>query len=176
MTMRTHTVMMSPIGDLTLVNTNGMLSGLYTSGHKRGPRGSVLGDRVSSGFEQAIQELNDYFSGALTEFTVPIAVQGNAFQRRVWALVKEIPFGETRSYGDLAEDLGDPTLAREVGAANAGNPICIIVPCHRVVGRDGSLTGYAGGLHRKRYLLDHEVSVAGRAPALFQYPIYDRQQ
>ncbi len=91
---------------------------------------------------------------------MPTAARGDAFQQRVWALLREIPFGETRSYGDLARELGDPALARAVGLANARNPIGIIVPCHRVIGSDGSLTGYAGGLERKRYLLDLERGVA----------------
>jgi methylated-DNA-[protein]-cysteine S-methyltransferase len=169
MAMRTHSITESPIGDLILLNTDGVLSGLRVQGHARVPRGTAPGDRVTKGFEQSIEELGEYFSGARTEFTVATAARGDAFQHRVWALLRQIPYGETRSYGDLARDLGDPTLAREVGTANARNPICIIVPCHRVVGSDGSLSGYAGGLARKRFLLDLERSVDGRAPMLFQH-------
>jgi methylated-DNA-[protein]-cysteine S-methyltransferase len=155
--MQTTTTTPSPIGELTLTNTDGVLSGLRMGG---GPSGGKLGARTSEGFEQVVEELAEYFVGERTEFTVPSSGHGDAFQRRVWALLRTIPFGQTRSYGDLARELGDPALAREVGAANARNPIGIIVPCHRVIGSDGSLTGYAGGLERKRYLLDHERGVA----------------
>ncbi len=152
----TTTTTPSPIGELTLVNADGVLSGL-----RMGERASAGdGARTRDGFEQVIEELAEYFAGERTVFTVPTAARGDAFQQRVWALLLEIPFGQTRSYGDLARDLGDPTLAREVGVANARNPIGIIVPCHRVIGSDGSLTGYAGGLERKRYLLDLERGVA----------------
>jgi methylated-DNA-[protein]-cysteine S-methyltransferase len=154
--MQTFTTMPSPIGTLTLVNTDGVLSAL-----RMGERpGHDLDERTSEGFERVCEELTEYFAGCRTFFTVPTAAHGDAFRQRVWALLREIPYGETRSYGDLARALGDPTLAREVGVANARNPIGIIVPCHRVIGSDGSLTGYAGGLERKRYLLDLERGVA----------------
>ncbi len=154
--MRTHTIVESPIGDLALVNTDGVLSRLSMgSGPPR-----TAGDRTSVGFEQAVEELRAYFAGERLGFTVSTAARGGEFERRVWALLKEIPFGETRSYGDLARALGDVGLARDVGIANARNPIGIIVPCHRVIGSDGSLTGYAGGLERKRYLLDLERGTA----------------
>ena len=107
-------------------------------------------------FKQVIHELDEYFRGERIEFTVPIAPTGSEFQMRVWEQLLRIPYGETRSYGEIARGLGDPGLAREVGWANARNPIAIIVPCHRVIGSDGSLTGYAGGLDRKRHLLDLE--------------------
>jgi methylated-DNA-[protein]-cysteine S-methyltransferase len=164
--MQTHTRTESPIGDLTLVNTDGMLSGLYMR-DGRAPIGTGLGKRTSAGFEQTIEELGEYFGGARMEFTVTTAAHGDNFQRRVWALLRQIPYGKTRSYGDIARDLGDPALARAVGLANARNPISIIVPCHRVVGSDGSLTGYAGGLERKRYLLDLETPAEDRAATLF---------
>jgi methylated-DNA-[protein]-cysteine S-methyltransferase len=131
---------------------------MHTTGRRHpGPAGS----QAVAGFERAIEELTEYFSGDRDRFTVPVAPRGSEFQLRVWALLREIPYGETRSYRDIASVLGDPALAREVGAANARNPIAIVVPCHRVIGSDGSLTGYAGGLERKRYLLDLE---AGRRP------------
>jgi methylated-DNA-[protein]-cysteine S-methyltransferase len=167
MTMRAHTITESPIGDLTLVSTDGVLSGLYTQRHARSPQRSAFGERVSAGFEQAIEELRGYFSGDRTEFTVPTAARGDAFEHQVWRLLRQIPYGETRSYGDLARDLGEPTLAQEVGVANARNPIAIVVPCHRVIGSDGSLTGYAGGLERKRFLLDLEMPADKRAARLF---------
>jgi methylated-DNA-[protein]-cysteine S-methyltransferase len=165
--LRSHTITESPIGDLTLVNTDGVLSGLYMNRQARSPRTSAFGQRASAGFEQATEELLEYFSGDRKEFTVPTAALGNDFQHRVWRLLRQIPYGETRSYGDLASDLGEPTLAREVGIANARNPIAIVVPCHRVIGSDGSLTGYAGGLERKRFLLDLEMPVNERAARLF---------
>jgi methylated-DNA-[protein]-cysteine S-methyltransferase len=165
--MRSHTISESPIGDLTLVNTDGVLSGLYMEMEGRSIGSVALGERGSGGFEQAIEELGEYFAGVRREFTIPTAASGNAFLRRVWALLTEIPFGETRSYGDLARDLGEPSLAREVGVANARNPIAIVVPCHRVIGSDGSLTGYAGGLERKRFLLDLEMPASERAARLF---------
>ncbi|MGH2777562.1 MAG: methylated-DNA--[protein]-cysteine S-methyltransferase [Actinomycetota bacterium] len=165
--MRAHTITESPIGDLTLVNTDGVLSGLYMNRRARSPRTSAFGQRVSAGFEVAIEELGEYFSGDRKEFTVPTAARGDDFQHRVWRLLRQIPYGETRAYGDLARDLGEPTLAREVGVANARNPIAIVVPCHRVIGSDGSLTGYAGGLERKRFLLDLETPANARAARLF---------
>ena len=165
--MQTYALTESPIGDLTLVNTDGALSGLYMRAG-RAPRGSALGERTSTGFEHTSEELSEYFGGARTEFTVITAAHGDAFQHRVWSLLRQIPYGKTRSYGDLARDLGDPVLARAVGLANASNPVSIIVPCHRVVGSDGSLTGYAGGLERKRYLLDLETAAPNSVATLFQ--------
>jgi methylated-DNA-[protein]-cysteine S-methyltransferase len=147
--MQTRTTMASPIGRLVLVNTEGVLSELHMGGSP------AVGDSPA-GFELAIEELGEYFHGGRREFSVPIAPKGGEFQLRVWEQLLRIPYGETRSYGEIARALGDPGLAREVGWANARNPIAIIVPCHRVIGSDGSLTGYAGGLERKRHLLDLE--------------------
>jgi methylated-DNA-[protein]-cysteine S-methyltransferase len=149
--MQTTATMDSPIGELVLVNSDGVLSEL----HMREPRGGST--PATPGFEQAVEELGEYFRGERTRFTVPIGPKGSAFQMRVWDQLLQIPYGETRSYGEIARALGDPGLAREVGWANARNPIAIIVPCHRVIGSDGSLTGYAGGLDRKRRLLDLEA-------------------
>jgi methylated-DNA-[protein]-cysteine S-methyltransferase len=165
--MRTHTVVGSPVGDLTLVNTDGVLSGLWMGRRARSWTGSEIGDRAPAGFEQAEDELQEYFAGDRTAFELPTAARGNAFQRRVWALLREIPYGETRSYGALARELGDPRLARAVGSANARNPIGIVVPCHRMIGSDGSLTGYAGGLERKRLLLELEARVREGSATLF---------
>ena len=146
--MQTRTTMDSPIGELLLVNTDGVLSEL----HMREARGEASPD-VAPAFERAVVELTEYFRGERTEFTLELAPRGSEFQQRVWKELLRIPYGETRSYGQIARELGDPSLAREVGWANARNPIAIIVPCHRVIGSDGSLTGYAGGLERKRALL-----------------------
>jgi methylated-DNA-[protein]-cysteine S-methyltransferase len=154
----TRTTMQSPIGELVLSNADGVLSELRM---RTRTRERTVDGFVAPGFELAVAELSEYFAGKRSSFTVPVRPRGNSFELRVWELLLEIPYGETRSYGDIATELGDPTLAREVGAANARNPIAVIVPCHRVVGADGSLTGYAGGLERKRYLLDLE---AGRVP------------
>jgi methylated-DNA-[protein]-cysteine S-methyltransferase len=153
--MLTHTTAPSPIGELTLVNDDGVLVGIWM-GQVPAFRAGGLGERTADGFEQAVEELDGYFAGERTTFRVPLEVRGAAFDRRVWDLLLEIPFGETRAYGDLARDLGDVALARAVGVANARNPIPIVVPCHRVIGSDGSLVGYGGGLERKRFLLDLE--------------------
>jgi len=114
------------------------------------------GARDDAGFDDAIRQLDEYFRGERTRFELPLAPRGDAFQQSVWALLQRIPYGETRSYGQLAAELGDSRLARDVGVANARNPIAVIVPCHRVIGADGRLVGYAGGLERKRFLLDLE--------------------
>jgi methylated-DNA-[protein]-cysteine S-methyltransferase len=165
--MRTHTVTESPLGGLTLVNTDSVLSGLYMSGERHASNTAALGEPSETGFEEAILQLHEYFSGERKEFTVPSAAPGDGFRQCVWDLLRRIPYGTTRSYGDIARDLGDVTLARAVGVANARNPISIIVPCHRVIGRDGSLTGYAGGLERKRFLLELEADAVSRAATLF---------
>lgn len=151
--MRNHCIIDSPIGELTLVNSDGVLAGLYMDGHTHPPDRTTLGERTAAGFDQATGELAEYFAGQRSEFTVPLAPAGSAFQCEVWHLLTKIPYGQTRSYGQLADELGDRSLVRAVGAANGRNPISIVVPCHRVIGSDGSLTGYAGGLARKEFLL-----------------------
>lgn len=123
--------------------------------------GAVLAPGSHPTIEQTESELAEYFDGERTEFTVPLAPAGTEFQRGAWIALRTIPFGETRSYGQQAKAIGRPTAVRAVAKANGDNPIAIIVPCHRVVGSDGKLTGYAGGLHRKRFLLDLERSVTG---------------
>lgn len=161
-----HTVADSPIGGLTLVAEDDALIGLYFENHGRTPRVSDLGPRTDAGFETAIEQLNEYFAGRRKEFGLKLAPRGSAFERRVWSLLAEIPYGETRTYGQLAAGLGEPGAAQAVGNANGWNPISIIVPCHRVVGSSGHLTGYAGGLDRKRFLLDLEED-AGEPGRLF---------
>ena len=160
----THTTIDSPIGDLTLVASDGVLSGIYFPGHWHMPALEVFGTRVESGFEQIQQQLAEYFAGGRTEFELATSVTGEEFQRRVWELIDRIPYGQTTTYGEMAQELGDPALAREVGAAVGRNPLSIVVPCHRVVGKDGKLTGYAGGLERKRFLLELE-GAGGRVEA-----------
>jgi methylated-DNA-[protein]-cysteine S-methyltransferase len=160
-----HFLMDSPLGTLTLVNTDGVLSGLYMDAHQRGPRVETLGPRARSGFETAVEQLGEYFAGQRIRFTLPIAPAGTEFQRRLWDLLTAIPYGETRTYAQLAGAIGNRAAIRAVGAANARNPISVVVPCHRVVGSAGSLTGYAGGLARKQFLLDLERSTsAARRP------------
>jgi methylated-DNA-[protein]-cysteine S-methyltransferase len=164
---RTHTIVDSPVGELTVVAEEGALVGLYFEGHKRQPPPEAFGSRSDEGFGPVCQQLKEYFAGERQEFDLPLAPQGEDFQRRVWELLTTIPYGETWSYGDLARRLGDPALAQAVGAANGLNPLSIVVPCHRVVAADGSLRGYAGGLQRKRYLLALEEPAAEAAARLF---------
>jgi methylated-DNA-[protein]-cysteine S-methyltransferase len=154
--MRTHTVMDTPVGPLTLVATDGVLSGLYMNEQRHRPLEETFGLRDDTRSAEVIEQLKAYFTGELREFDVPLAMAGTEFQRRVWTELQRIPYGETTTYGELAERLGQPTASRAVGLANGKNPISIIVPCHRVVGASGSLTGYGGGLPRKRYLLSFE--------------------
>lgn len=153
---RTHTVTDSPVGPLTLVAVDGALSGLYMSEQRYRPGEDIFGERDEAPFAAVREQLAAYFAARLTEFELPLSLGGTPFQQRVWAELQQIPFGETVSYGELAERIGRPTAARAVGLANGRNPISIIVPCHRVIGSAGSLTGYGGGLDRKRFLLDFE--------------------
>ncbi|HVV17861.1 MAG TPA: methylated-DNA--[protein]-cysteine S-methyltransferase [Pseudonocardiaceae bacterium] len=157
----THTVIGSPVGDLTVVARDDAVVGLYFDGQRRRP--ADVGERAETPLlGQVRQQLDEYFTGGRTTFDLPLRPDGDTFDQRVWALLPAIPYGETRSYGDLARQLGDPGLAQAVGAANGRNPLCVLVPCHRVVGADGSLTGYAGGLDRKRFLLDLETPAETR--------------
>ena len=154
-----HTMMDSPIGPLTLVAADGALTGLYMDRQRYRPGNETFGDRDHAPFARAIEQLEEYFAGRLTDFDLPLAFVGTTFQRLVWEALRKVPYGQTVSYGQLADRLGRPTAARAVGLANGHNPISIIVPCHRVVGAKGDLTGYGGGLERKRHLLDFERSV-----------------
>jgi methylated-DNA-[protein]-cysteine S-methyltransferase len=165
--MRTHSIIGSPLGDLTVVAEDGVPAGLYFPGQRRLPAADTFGVRTDEGFGTVRQQLEEYFAGARREFDLPLAPQGNDFQRRVWHLLTTIPYGETCSYGELARRLGDPSLAQAVGAANALNPLSVVIPCHRVVAADGSLRGYAGGLDRKRFLLELEEPAREKAARLF---------
>ena len=147
----------SPLGELVLTASETALTGVYfpTSHHvpplhevERGSGGEVL--------QRARQQLTEYFARTRTTFDLPLDPSGTPFELRVWEELRAIPFGATRSYGEIARRLGDVRLTRAVGAANGKNPIPIIVPCHRVVGAKGELTGFGGGLDRKRWLLEHE--------------------
>jgi len=166
--MRSHTVIDSPVGPLTLVGQDGAIVGLYMDLQRHRPHDDDLGEpdlrgRSTEPFKAVADQLDAYFAGTLTRFTVPLAPRGSPFQQRVWAALQDIPYGSTESYGELAERIGAPGAARAVGLANGKNPIGIVIPCHRVVGSDGNLTGYGGGLDRKKQLLDLELTVSGAA-------------
>ncbi|MFA1546401.1 methylated-DNA--[protein]-cysteine S-methyltransferase [Actinomadura chokoriensis] len=172
--MPTHVVLDSPVGPLTLVATDGALtlSGLYMEKQRHLPSEETFGalaDADSEPFATVAAQLSAYFAGELTEFDVPLALHGTPFQQRVWAALQEVPYGETITYGELAVEIGSPSASRAVGLANGRNPVGVVVPCHRVVGSTGSLTGYGGGLDRKRYLLDFErkTSTSGGVTTLF---------
>lgn len=151
--MRTHAFVDSPVGSLTLVDDDGALAGLYLAEQRHLPEPLSFGPR-DDGIQPALREqLAAYFRGELQRFDVPVAVHGTPFQQAVWAALRDVPYGTTCTYGDLAAAIGRPTAVRAVGAANGRNPVCIVVPCHRVVGSDGSMTGYAGGVERKQQLL-----------------------
>ncbi|NEA49944.1 methylated-DNA--[protein]-cysteine S-methyltransferase [Streptomyces sp. SID10815] len=159
--MKQHTVIDSPYGPLTLVADDGVLCGLYMTDQRHRPARETFGESAgTAAFRAAQEQLESYFAGELKEFTLELSLAGTPFQRRVWDALRRIPYGETRSYGQLATALGAPGASRAVGLANGRNPVGIIVPCHRVVGADGSLTGYGGGLPRKKRLLDFETGSA----------------
>jgi methylated-DNA-[protein]-cysteine S-methyltransferase len=166
-----HAVVSTPLGELTLVASDDSVTGLYFPHHWYLPPEDSIGPGVDAHsdelLERAWTQLLEYLSSDRTSFDLPIATNGNPFQERVWAMLNEIPFGETTTYGDLAERLGDKSLAQLVGQAVGHNPISIIVPCHRVIGRNGKLTGYAGGLERKRSLLELEEPALVKAGKLF---------
>lgn len=152
----------SPLGEL-LLTTDGLgLTGLFMSGQKGAPMPEASWERDDDALAEPAAQLAAYFAGDRTEFTLPLAPRGTAFQRQVWEQLRAIPYGETISYGELARRVGNPNASRAVGAANGRNPIGIIVPCHRVIGSNGALTGYGGGLPNKKTLLAHEAEVAAR--------------
>ncbi|MCK8437511.1 methylated-DNA--[protein]-cysteine S-methyltransferase [Streptomyces sp. D2-8] len=154
--MKQHTVTDSPYGPLTLVADDGVLCGLYMTDQRHRPPQESFGLRDDTLFGEVQEQLKAYFAGELKEFTVALRLAGTPFQRTVWDQLRRIPYGETRTYGQLADLLRAPAASRAVGLANGRNPIGIIVPCHRVIGANGGLTGYGGGLERKRRLLDFE--------------------
>jgi methylated-DNA-[protein]-cysteine S-methyltransferase len=148
----------SPVGDLQLhADAEGRLTGLYLR-HD--------GSDGDGPFGAAHEQLDAYFAGELEAFDLPLAPHGTPFQLRVWDELTRIPFAETISYKELALRLGDQKLVRAVGLANGHNPLSIVIPCHRVIGADGTLVGYGGGLERKRWLLDHEAVASGRRLAI----------
>jgi methylated-DNA-[protein]-cysteine S-methyltransferase len=169
---RSHLVMASPLGELSLVAEDGALVACLMALTGRDATDDRLGVPAGTGaadpvLGKAASQLEEYFAGERTEFDLPLAPRGDEFQLKVWGLLRDIPYGQTRSYGQLARALGDVNLSQAVGWANGRNPISIIVPCHRVIGADGSLVGYAGGLDRKRFLLALEEPSAAQAHRLF---------
>jgi methylated-DNA-[protein]-cysteine S-methyltransferase len=155
-----YTTLDSPIGELLLAGDGHALQRLdMRSGRRPTPIGSDW-ERSDAAFGPVTAQLKEYFAGERRSFDVSLALIGNPFERRVWAALQDIPYGETASYGEIARRIGDPGAARAVGLANGRNPVAVIVPCHRVIGADGSLTGYGGGLQRKRFLLDLEAGVS----------------
>jgi methylated-DNA-[protein]-cysteine S-methyltransferase len=156
----------SPIGALALAGRGRALSNLRMLNQTYEPDRSDW-VRDDQAFPDAVDQLEEYFAGKRTEFDLELNLLGSEFQRRVWQALLTIPYGETRSYGQIADQIGAAGAARAVGLANGHNPIAIIVPCHRVIGASGSLTGYGGGLHRKRSLLDMEKTVKSGNLTLF---------
>jgi methylated-DNA-[protein]-cysteine S-methyltransferase len=163
----THTTTDSPLGELTIVAEHGHLVGLYFPHHWYMPERETLGTYTGAGFAEVRRQLGEYFAGRRQQFDLLLDPHGDELQQRVWNLVREVPYGLTATYGDLAAALGDGTSAQAVGAAVGRNPLSILVPCHRIVGRGGKLTGYAGGLRRKRTLLDLEEATLGMSARLF---------
>jgi methylated-DNA-[protein]-cysteine S-methyltransferase len=157
-----YTTVDSPIGELLLTGDGHALHGLYMqAGRPKKMRPEW--ERSDEPFAAAIEQLAEYFAGERREFDVPLVLDGPPFQRQAWKALRDIPYGETVSYGEQARRIGQPDAARAVGAANGQNPIAVIVPCHRVIGADGSLTGFGGGLERKRLLLDLEADAVSGA-------------
>lgn len=158
----------TPIGRLRLVSDGAALQELHL---RPGPRTSLLNrgwreDGETAPLPDAIRQLQEYFAGRRREFNLPLALEGSPFQRQVWEELLRIPFGSTLSYGDVATRIGSPGASRAVGLANNRNPVAIIVPCHRVIGADGSLGGFGGGVPMKRWLLRHEGAPVGAQQSL----------
>ncbi len=154
------TIVESPVGALTLVSDGAGLTQLTFPGHRVAFASAPAG--ADAVLDQARRELELYFTGKLKAFQVPLAASGTAFQQRVWAALRDIPYGQTRTYAQQAAAIGAPKASRAVGSANGRNPVSIIVPCHRVIGAAGALTGYAGGTARKRFLLELEGAALAR--------------
>ena len=150
-----ETYVETPVGWLQLRASEQALHAIQFIDHK--PSGGS--QQHNAVIDQVIQELSEYFDGQRTEFSVPLEPEGSDFQQMVWQCLPEIPFGQTISYGRLAKKLGDPNKVRAVGKANGQNPIPIIIPCHRVIGANNDLTGYSGGIAKKKFLLQHEGAI-----------------
>jgi methylated-DNA-[protein]-cysteine S-methyltransferase len=159
-----HAVLSTRLGDLTIVQDDNRLTGLYFPHHWYMPDPVAFGPRNDRRFTGAASQLEEYLAGTRTVFELPTDARGTGFQLRVWELIAQIPYGRTATYGDLARRLGGEVRAQEVGAAVSRNPLCILIPCHRVIGSTGKLTGYAGGLKRKQELLELERAKTTRLP------------
>ncbi len=151
----------SPLGELLLVGARSSLTGLYMQEGRRPGEIGAGWRRAREPLAEAREQLGEYFAGERTDFDLAVSPAGSAFERRVWAELHTIPYGATLTYGELAARIGRPNAARAVGAANGRNPIAVVTPCHRIVGGGGALTGYAGGIDRKRFLLALEAGVSG---------------
>jgi methylated-DNA-[protein]-cysteine S-methyltransferase len=152
----------SPIGELLLLGDGWALHGLYMQEGRHPIEIAPSWEREPAAFTDVSEQLSEYFAGRRTSFDVPLAMDGAPFQRRAWRALQDIPYGETITYGEQARRIGQPSAARAVGMANGRNPIAVIVPCHRVIGANGTLTGYGGGIERKRLLLDLEARAGAR--------------
>lgn len=152
-TTRRHALVESPIGPLALVEENGALAALSVEGARQGPVPDSFGARDDDVLPHVREQLDDYFAGRLQEFDADVVLHGTPFQMRVWNALAQVPYGTTGTYGQLARTIGAPRAAQAVGAANGRNPVSLLVPCHRIIGANGRLTGYAGGMARKEYLL-----------------------
>jgi methylated-DNA-[protein]-cysteine S-methyltransferase len=151
-----HGIVATRLGELTIVRAGEQLTGVYFPHHWHRPDPATFGPRTGRGFDEVARQLNEYLAGERTEFGLPLAPGGSGFQLRVWELIAEVPYGRTTTYGELARRVGGGMTPQEAGAAVGANPLSILIPCHRVIGSTGKLTGYAGGLARKRELLDLE--------------------
>jgi methylated-DNA-[protein]-cysteine S-methyltransferase len=154
-----YTTMDSPIGELLLLGDGDTLHGLHMQAGRHPLRINPRWQRDDDAFADVRNQLEEYFAGERSTFDLKLHLEGTAFQRTVWHALTEIPYGETISYGELARRIGRPDRARAVGTANGQNPIAVIVPCHRVIGANGKLVGYGGGLDNKRRLLELESGV-----------------
>ena len=157
----------SPIGELLLTGDGQYVTGIWMQSHRSEWNRTRAYERDDVALAAVRTQLTEYFAGARSGFELLLLPEGTPFQRKVWNALCEIPYGETISYGELARRIGQPSAARAVGLANGSNPLPIVVPCHRVIGADGSLTGFGGGIERKRWLLAHEASVARGTGDLF---------
>jgi methylated-DNA-[protein]-cysteine S-methyltransferase len=166
-----HAIITTSLGDLTVVAEGDAVAGIYFPHHWHPPVAGSIGELVDASDDPVIdrvrRQLDEFLVGERDTFDVPTVTHGTVFEESVWALLNEIPYGQTITYGELAAQLGDPALARKVGQAVGHNPISVIVPCHRVVGKNGKLTGYAGGLDRKQVLLGLEEPADVLAGRLF---------
>lgn len=158
--MSLHTVMESPIGYLEVTEEDGAITKIcFAENDEHGGTDDLRGKNGQSAvLQETVRQLEEYFAGERKEFSVPIAPRGTEFQKKIWKILTRIPYGETRSYGEIARMAGNEKACRAVGMANHNNPVPILIPCHRVIGKNGKLTGYAGGLEKKTALLELERS------------------